>query len=162
MATRKWQAVSRDDFVRGWRDGLTYAELCERHGITRDQAIRLRDVFGCEKRIDRKLRRKPLRAKDPSPDEIASCCSTLRMRWTKKEEALRRRWVPEWSVPRCTTHGMSRPKLPSASYSWMHPIDPSQDLPVVVLESLGRSVNYKLIKLAETDESLRCQSLIEE
>jgi hypothetical protein len=162
MATRKWQDVSRSEFVRDWNDGLTFTELCEKHGITKDQAIRLRDVFECKKRMDRRLRKRPPNSKDPTPDEIQSRCAVFRMHWTPREERWRRRWVPEWNVPCCSLNGMKTPRRPSTSYTWMRPVELSQEVPVEVFESIGRTVNYKLVKLAETDESTRFPALLYE
>jgi hypothetical protein len=44
----------------------------------------------------------------------------------------------------------------------MRPVELSQEVPVEVFESIGRTVNYKLVKLAETDESTRFPALLYE
>ena len=161
MATRDWRDVSQAEFVRDWDEGLPYAAICERHAITRDQAIRLRDVFGCKKRMDRKLRFKPKQRPDPTESEIQEQCQRIRMAWTPREEKFRRKFVPEWHVPNLNTAGTHVPRASPVEYIWMRPIDLPDDVPTVIAEAIGRAVNYKPSKIAETDESLRVAKLIE-
>lgn len=63
---------------RVWDSGSTYAEITTFFGITRDQAIRLRDVLLLPLRHDRAMRKKGPRHRDPTPAEIAAACAALR------------------------------------------------------------------------------------
>jgi len=151
MATTDWRTVDREQFVRDWRAHMTIGEICQKHSLTKDQVIRLRDVFGCPKRMDRRLRQKPKRQEDPTPEHIERCCIILRNSWTEREERFRRQYVPEWSVP-------SAPATPGATlecgvFRISCSVSPSSEISPAVAAAIGARVNCKQMKLAETDES---------
>jgi hypothetical protein len=60
--------------------------LCERYTITRDQVVRLRDVWQLPLRNDRRLRWKPKRSemRDPTPREILQACKEIQQRWDER------------------------------------------------------------------------------
>jgi hypothetical protein len=64
--------ISVQSFRRDWAKGLTIADICQRHTITKDQAIRLRTVWRCRLRLDRRKRAKPDREPEPTPEEEAA------------------------------------------------------------------------------------------
>jgi len=152
MATRDWQTVDREEFSRDWRDNLTIREICEKHSLTKDQVVRLRDVFACPKRMDRKLRQKPPKSKDPSEEYIEKCCIILRNSWTQREERMRRKYVPDWSVPG-SPRMSGGPPLECGVFHVSCGVCPSSELPPAVAAAIGAAVNYKHMKLAQTDES---------
>jgi hypothetical protein len=47
-------------------------------GVTKDQIFRLRDRLKLPLRLDRSARKKPPRHRDPTPEEIAAACASLR------------------------------------------------------------------------------------
>lgn len=152
MATTDWRAVDREQFSRDWADNLTIQEICEKHSLTKDQVIRLRDVFGCPKRMNRKLRRKPERSADPSPEYIEKCCIILRNSWTMREERWRRKYVPEWNVADAGKVP-GGPPLECGVFTIACDALPSSEVPPAVAAAIGSKVNYKRMKLADTDES---------
>jgi hypothetical protein len=60
---------------------MPISALCQRYSITKDQTIRLRDVWQLPLRHDRRLRFKPLRQRDPTTREIAQACREIQARW---------------------------------------------------------------------------------
>jgi hypothetical protein len=56
--------------------------LCERWTISRDQVIRLADVWQVPRRYDRKLRAKPVRQRDPTTTEIRDACLQIQATWS--------------------------------------------------------------------------------
>ena len=64
-----------------WASGSTYAEMTSFLGVSRDQIIRLRDHWHLSKRLDRSLRYKPRRQRDPTPREIAQACREIQAGW---------------------------------------------------------------------------------
>lgn len=152
MATTNWRTVDREQFTRDWNENLTIQEICEKHSLTKDQVIRLRDVFACPKRMNRKLRRKPLKSADPTPEYIEKCCIILRNSWTRREERWRRKYVPEWNVMEAGKVP-GGPPLECGVFSVSCGVSPSSEIPPAVAAAIGAKVNYKLIKLAQTDES---------
>ncbi len=64
--------ISVQAFRADWASGLTIAAICQRHTITKDQVVRLRDLWQCELRHDRRKRAKPEREPEPSADEEAA------------------------------------------------------------------------------------------
>lgn len=73
--------ISVESFRADWCDHTPIVQLCEMYSITKDQVIRLRDVWQLPLRNDRKLRSKPERQRDPSPDEIQAACQRIQATW---------------------------------------------------------------------------------
>lgn len=63
---------------RVWASGSTYAEMTDFLGVTKDQIFRLRDRLKLPLRLDRSTRKKGPRHRDPTPEEIAAACASLR------------------------------------------------------------------------------------
>jgi hypothetical protein len=68
-------------FRADWATHMPISALCQRYSITKDQTIRLRDVWQLPLRNDRRLRFKPLRQRDPTAREIAQACREIQARW---------------------------------------------------------------------------------
>jgi len=64
--------ISVQAFRRDWARGLTIADLCQRYTVTKDQVVRLRTVWRCELRHDRRKRAKPEPEPEPTPEEDAA------------------------------------------------------------------------------------------
>lgn len=64
--------ISVTAFRGDWASGFTIAELCVRHTITKDQVVRLRDLWECKLRNDRRQRARREPEPEPSPDEEAA------------------------------------------------------------------------------------------
>jgi hypothetical protein len=64
-------------FHADWMAHVTMRDLCDRHSVSRDQVVRLRDYWHLPKRHDRKLRKKPERLAAPTPEEIAASEQSL-------------------------------------------------------------------------------------
>jgi hypothetical protein len=62
---------------------MPIADLCTRFTITKDQVLRLRDVWNLPLRNDRRLRFKPTRgeSRDPTPSEIRKACIAIQSTW---------------------------------------------------------------------------------
>jgi len=73
--------ISVQQFRKDWLDHKPISELCELYTITKDQVIRLRDVWALPLRHDRRLRAKPKRQRDPTPTEIEAACLRIQSRW---------------------------------------------------------------------------------
>jgi len=75
--------ISIQAFAADWATHMPIADLCTRHTITKDQVLRLRDVWNLPLRNDRRLRYKPDRAesRDPTPSEIREACLEIQSRW---------------------------------------------------------------------------------
>jgi len=67
-------------FRADWVAGLPIAVLCTNYTISRDQVIRLRDIWELPLRHDRR-RRHVHRHKDPTPDQIAERCLEVQATW---------------------------------------------------------------------------------
>lgn len=85
--------ISVTAFRADWDTHMPMRALCERYTITRDQVIRLRDVWQLPLRNDRRLRFKPKRSemRDPTPREIAQACREIQAKWderTREERAV--------------------------------------------------------------------------
>lgn len=76
-------------FRSAWSDHTPIAELCTMFTITKDQVIRLRDVWHLPKRHDRRMRAKPERHRDPTPDEIEAACVRIQATWDERTRELR-------------------------------------------------------------------------
>jgi len=85
-------------FRADWVAGLPIAVLCTNYTISRDQVIRLRDIWDLPLRHDRR-RRHVQRHKDPTPEQIAERCLEVQEAW---DEATRqkRHWkqAMPWQV----------------------------------------------------------------
>ena len=85
--------ISVAAFRADWLTHMPMRALCERYTISRDQVIRLRDVWHLPLRNDRRLRFKPKRSemRDPTPREIAQACREIQAKWderTREERAV--------------------------------------------------------------------------
>lgn len=78
---RHTSTISIDQFRADWLDYTPIAVLCERYGITKDQLIRLREVWALPPRMDCRRRFKPTNRRDPSPAEIAAACLRIQATW---------------------------------------------------------------------------------
>jgi hypothetical protein len=85
-------------FRLDWGQHIPIAALCVRYTITKDQVVRLRNVWRLPLRLDRSLRFKPPRPKPPTPEEVKASESSLALspcvaamvtcvqaRWTARE-----------------------------------------------------------------------------
>jgi len=84
--------ISVTAFRADWLTHMPIAALCDRYTITKDQVLRLRDVWKLPLRNDRRLRYKPKRSeyRDPTPREIEQACKEIRARWDAATEHARR------------------------------------------------------------------------
>jgi len=85
--------ISVTAFRADWDTHMPMRALCERYTISRDQVIRLRDVWHLPLRNDRRLRFKPKRCDmhDPTPREIIQACKEIQAKWdarTREERAV--------------------------------------------------------------------------
>lgn len=85
--------ISVVQFRGDWASHMPIAALCVRYSITKDQVIRLRDVWDLPLRNNRALRFKPDRSEciDPTPEEIAQRCKEIQATWddrTREERAV--------------------------------------------------------------------------
>jgi|DEB19_MinimDraft_3_1074340.scaffolds.fasta_scaffold13510_5 hypothetical protein len=82
--------ISVETFRADWCADVSIASLCVRYTITKDQVIRLRDVWELPLRHDRRRRAKPPRQRDPTPAEIARACQRLQESWDDRTREDRR------------------------------------------------------------------------
>ena len=75
--------ISVTAFRADWETHMPIAALCERWTITKDQVLRLRDVWNLPLRNDRRLRFKPKRSemRDPTPREIEQARKEIQAKW---------------------------------------------------------------------------------
>jgi hypothetical protein len=78
--------ISIESFAADWATHMPIAELCTRFTITKDQVLRLRDVWNLPLRNDRRLRFKPAKgeSRDPTPGEIRKACLEIQSRWDER------------------------------------------------------------------------------
>lgn len=76
-------------FTQDWHDGLMIAEICQRHRLTKDQAVRLRIRLGLTPRLSRSGRRRGPNPAAPTPAEIKERAAEIRKSWTPEIEAKR-------------------------------------------------------------------------
>jgi hypothetical protein len=78
--------ISIESFAADWATHMPIADLCTRFTITKDQVLRLRDVWNLPLRNDRRLRFKPVRgeSRDPTPSEIRKACLQIQSRWDER------------------------------------------------------------------------------
>ena len=80
-------------FRADWASHMPIAALCVRYTISKDQVIRLRDLWDLPLRNNRRLRYKPARGetRDPTPSEIEQRCKEVQARWddrTRQERSV--------------------------------------------------------------------------
>jgi hypothetical protein len=85
--------ISVTAFRADWSTHMPISALCERWTITKDQVLRLRDVWHLPLRNDRRLRFKPKRSemRDPTIREIQQACKEIQAKWdarTREERAV--------------------------------------------------------------------------
>ena len=85
--------ISVTAFRADWATHMPISALCERWTITKDQVLRLRDVWHLPLRNDRRLRFKPKRSemRDPTPREIKQACKEIQAKWdarTREERSV--------------------------------------------------------------------------
>ena len=85
--------ISVTAFRADWDTHMPIAALCQRWTISKDQVLRLRDVWRLPLRNDRRLRFKPKRCdmRDPTPREIIQACKEIQAKWdarTREERAV--------------------------------------------------------------------------
>jgi hypothetical protein len=88
--------ISVAAFRCDWNTHMPMRALCERWTITRDQVIRLADVWKLPRRHDRRLRAKPTRQRDPTTTEIRMACLVIQSKWderTRHERAVQKSGV---------------------------------------------------------------------
>ncbi len=75
-----------------WQSHSSMAAIASYWTITKDQLVRLRDVYELPLRHDRRLRFKPnhREQRDPSPREIEQRCKEVRAQWDDATERSRR------------------------------------------------------------------------
>ena len=81
--------ISVEQFRSDWCDHTPIVQLCEMYSITKDQVIRLRDAWSLPKRHDRRLRSKPERQRDPTPEQIEAACLRIQSAWDDRTRELR-------------------------------------------------------------------------
>ena len=64
-----------------WSSGLPLASICEKWTITKDQLVRLRAIWDLPLRLDRKLRHRPPRQRDPTTTEILEATLRIQATW---------------------------------------------------------------------------------
>lgn len=91
-------------FRADWIAGLPIASLCSHYSISKDQVVRLRDLWELPLRNDRSKRRRHPDAKkgDPTPEEIRVRCLEIQKTWSDKTRQDRHWKTPtEWIIPLC-------------------------------------------------------------
>ena len=81
--------ISIEQFRADWCDHTPIVQLCEIYSVTKDQVIRLRDVWQLPLRNDRRLRSKPERQRDPSQAEIQQACLRIQSTWDDRTREAR-------------------------------------------------------------------------
>jgi len=89
MAAGNTATISVEQFRADWIDHAPIVQLCETYSITKDQVIRLRDVWALPLRHDRKLRAKPKRQRDPTQAEIEAACLRIQATWDERTREFR-------------------------------------------------------------------------
>jgi len=74
--------ISLTAFHADWMTHIPMRALCERWTISRDQVIRLAEVWDLPRRHDRKLRARQVRQRDPTPREIARMSKEIQATWS--------------------------------------------------------------------------------
>jgi hypothetical protein len=82
--------ISLTAFHADWMTHIPMRVLCERWTISRDQVIRLAEVWDLPRRHDRKLRARQVRQRDPTPREIARMSREIQATWSEDTREDRR------------------------------------------------------------------------
>jgi hypothetical protein len=82
--------ISLTAFRADWMTHIPMRALCERWTISRDQVIRLAEVWDLPRRHDRKLRARQVRQRDPTPREIARMSKDIQATWSEDTREDRR------------------------------------------------------------------------
>lgn len=93
--------ISIEQFRADWCDHTPIVQLCEMYSITKDQVIRLRDCWGLPKRHDRRLRSKPERQRDPTPEQIEAACIRIQATWDERTREMRAVYKTQHVTLRC-------------------------------------------------------------
>jgi len=93
--------ISVVSFKADWVAGLPIAILCATYSISKDQVVRLRDVWNLPLRHDRRKRKRQAGHKrDPTPEEIRKRCLEIQATWSDKVRHERHWKKPQdWAVP---------------------------------------------------------------
>lgn len=99
-------------FRADWQSGLPIAVLCSSYSISRDQVVRLRDLWDLPLRHDRRNRKRQAgHRRDPTPEEIHQRCLEIQATWSDKVREERHWRKPQvWAVPIV--------QIPSDGASW--------------------------------------------
>jgi len=99
-------------FRADWESGLPIAVLCSSYSISRDQVVRLRDLWDLPLRHDRRNRKRQAGyRRDPTPEEIRARCLEIQATWSDKVREDRHWRKPQvWAVPIV--------QIPSDGASW--------------------------------------------
>jgi hypothetical protein len=89
MAAGITATISIEAFRSDWLDHTPIVELCDMYSITKDQVIRLRDVWALPPRHDRKLRSRPRRQRDPTLADIEAACLRIQSTWDDRTREMR-------------------------------------------------------------------------
>lgn len=108
--------ISIETFKADWNSGLPIAVICSVYSISKDQVVRLRDIWHLPLRNDRRKRKRQAGHKrDPTPNEIRLRCLEIQATWTDKVRE-DRHWKKqqEWVVPIVDIHsdGVALPDEP--------------------------------------------------
>lgn len=87
--------ISIERFRADWCAHKPIVEICEAYSVTKDQVIRLRDFWRLPLRNDRRLRKKPAKQRDPTPDEIAAATARIQATWDDRTREQRRVSKPQ-------------------------------------------------------------------
>lgn len=87
--------ISIERFRADWCAHKPIVEICEAYSVTKDQVIRLRDFWQLPLRNDRRLRKKPAKQRDPTPDEIAAATARIQATWDDRTREQRRVSKPQ-------------------------------------------------------------------
>lgn len=108
--------ISVQAFRADWLTHMPISALCCRYSVSKDQIIRLRDVWQLPPRHDRRFRFKPKRSeqRDPTPREIEQACREIRAQWDATTEHARRVQKHQgFTVPEVQTPDDLRPFVES-------------------------------------------------
>lgn len=81
--------ISVEQFRADWCAHTPIVQLCSAYSVTKDQVIRLRDLWQLPLRNDRRLRFKPERSRDPTPAEIRAATARIQATWDECTRAMR-------------------------------------------------------------------------
>lgn len=73
--------ISVESFRSDWMTHMPIAALCQRYTISKDQVIRLRDIWKLPLRNDRRKRARRHNNVDPTPEEIAQRSLEVQSWW---------------------------------------------------------------------------------